>query len=344
MNARVLYFLSFSGKRMRSNLTIIPLLLICVFASSCKKKSGTDPRSQTREKPIPPDFPKPDVSISPPESFNNGPAGISAFATLGQGLLAHWKQEREDRHELVWPAPKDFSPSRSDHKLELRLKVRDTMLRRGKNLWYRAELHNSGSDEVRFNDQTAFFRQAGSIVRTSEGSQFRFKILDPEGKEVQILLPLPIRCPHKRDSRPAGWDEMDPQEKMKALTRMKMDAESKSRLRVRLRPGETLVTRANRFLSSKDRCELRQRGKEPDARIAGDYRELWLGDWAPRPGAYTIRLIYSDPTPAPLTEDEIDERIALGHSRETVLKNHEELVGSSLGIIRSNPVTVEIAP
>jgi len=319
------------------------VLALCIGTLSCKKTSEDVAHSPVKKKPIPPEFPRP---ATPKLVDDSASQSIQAAQALINSLhpqsVAQWEQELFDRRELVWPAPEGFHPQVEGRKLALKLVPLKTIVRTGDSFWYRLELQNVGSEVVKFNDSTAFFR--GGPLGSGK-FDVNLEIRQQGGKRVVLLSPIGLSTCFGVEWTPPipGWGEMGDDERKEAFRRFKLKSKVASALQVRLLPGETLFTRPVRFVSSDEECKARPLATKPSSRVRGRFRELRLAETRLDPGTYLIRAVYDGTPRTPPSMQrmrQIEEK--LGFSIEEQQQQYEEEIRESIGLIESNSIEVEV--
>jgi len=148
--------------------------------------------------------------------------------------------EDEDRKELVRPAPDFWRPESRGRALRLTLFLEKTTLRADERLRYRLEVQNIGEKEI-------FLLEDDSFIKTGKilGNEYQPLLTTPGG--VESRMPLPINLLSGGLLKPAEVDytDMTDAEAMAAVKRLESRDWTKYKLSLHLRPGETIVTRAD---------------------------------------------------------------------------------------------------
>ena len=254
--------------------------------------------------------------------------------------------EKEDRGELVTPAPKEFAPESVDRNLALDLTIRDARIPNGGAVWYRLKAQNVGRLSILFNQDKSFFKDGNE-----EESRYRFLVTPPGGTEEEVVtdsFPAYFHGIPFNPKVPQG-DKLTKQELLNAEEKIKADMPYKYArgfsLKLSLAPGETLRTRSWANLHEGQYDRLRQ-GLDPYPVVPGEYRELSLMDFKfDKPGIYRIRVRFrANPSLRPPDEEEIQEGIKLGLEREWQLNDHQRIVNKYPRDCESNVVEVEVLP
>lgn len=177
------------------------------------------------------------------------------------------EHEAEDRKELVRPAPDFWRPERRGQALKLTLFLEKTIVRADEPLRYRLEAQNIGEREIFLQEDESFLK-TGKIL----GNEYQPLLTTPDG--VESPMPLSIHLFGGGSLKPAEIDftGMTEAEVLAAGKRLEGLKRTKYKLSVHLRPGETIVTRADT--------------------AGGRFRELKSAAAFDRPGKYTLRFVF----------------------------------------------------
>mgnify|MGYP001615354721 CR=1 FL=1 len=254
--------------------------------------------------------------------------------------------EAEDRKELVTPAPPDFKPEGEERKLKLTLIARDSKIRKGENFWYRLEVQNVGPRAIPFKAKWSFFK-----VGYGEALNYRFLVTPPGGVELDPPIRFMLSMGRAYlDPFVPGGAKMSVAERAEAARKIADDIPRKEArgfgLLVNLSSGETLRTRSWEYLDQGRAYRRLRQGEDPFPATPGEFRELALASFKfDKVGTYRIRVEFAaDPWLVAPDEEEIQEGIEFGLTREWQMEQYEERVQRSLGRFQSNIVEVEVVP
>lgn len=197
------------------------------------------------------------------------PSPSAWVAANEERLKDRAEHEEEDRKELVRPASEFWRPESRGRALRLTLFLEKATLRAGEPLRYRLEVQNIGEKEV-------FLHEDPSFIKTGRflGSEYQPRLTPLGG--VQSRLSAPIHLFGGGPLKPAEekYTAMTDAELTAAMKREESRDWTKNKLILRLRPGETIVTR-------------------PDA-AGGGFRELKAAAAFDRPGRYSLHFVFNE--------------------------------------------------
>jgi predicted small lipoprotein YifL len=310
-------------------------LLLAAFAALSLAACG-------KKEPTP--SPKSAVAATQGEVFNKWfnslpPKAQVAWREGGRLVPLREAQSAKDRKELVRPAPPGFKPENLARKIKLTLVPQKTMLRVGDHFWYRLELQNVAKEPISWRESRSFFKSGAMYANF----QFDFHVTPPGGNETQMLGPHPL--PHRMTDIkfPAGWTD---QQKTEAIRGLNDRQRIEDDIGLTLAPGEILVTRPWRNVDINHNLlrDMWIRGEPDPHSVPGPFRELPSRYWFSKPGTYRIKVIFDDESvPAP-KEQEIQELMKEGVSRESQLKYYKGVAQDSFGRVESNTVKIEVVP
>lgn len=251
-----------------------------------------------------------------------------------------------DRRELVRPPPPGFKPEPTERKLRLTLVARDKKIRVGESFWYRLEVQNVGRTPVHISDGPSFLKDGSQYAN----GYWDFFATAPDGTRKLMVIGQLADEFDLRDTRAdavpvPGADKLTDLEVQQFIRRDYAFRLADKDLRVVLDPGETLVSKAWRWVPAKERLERKGRGeKDLTPRPAGGFRELWTDYRFSKPGRYTIQAVFDDPR-SPLPHEALVPRMKkhAGPSLPAHVDKNEEHKNAS-GRLESNLVVVEIEP
>lgn len=261
------------------------------------------------------------------------PEGLKEFALMEERDRLAEKYRVRDRKNHVRQAPSDFKPEDARRKLKLTLIPERTMIRKGKRFSYQAEIQNVGRENVSFYEDGSFVLK-GRLI----GTRFKFLLIREDGEESELWNLNFGHSPPDSDDQfhpPAGWEKMSDQEKDEAIRLLNLEGQLVSEFAVDLKPGETIYTRDPRTGARFTELFVTH-GRGP---IKSSKRILPVLE---QPGTYRIKLVYDDRPPAPPSETQIARDIKIFGSKDKALKDYQDTVDKSLGLIESNIVTFEI--
>lgn len=248
-------------------------------------------------------------------------------------------QSRNDRAELVRPAPADFLPDGKDKSLKLALVPFKTRLKAGESLWYRLEMQNVGSSSITWAEMNSFFKSG--VFLGSES--FRLRMTLPNGTHVGgAAVPFRIgHCPGNPGPKTlvsaTGVSEEDFKD---VFTKVTAKSSAERELSVTLAPGEAIVTRPWHY---SDPCFPKEPDSAAQAALSQGFRE-WPWDESRRtPGIYRLRFELYRPAPRRPSEDAMAEiERKHGMTRASQLRALEVESRFALGIVPSNEIQVEL--
>ncbi len=261
------------------------------------------------------------------------PEGRKDFALMEERDRLAEKYRVRDRKLHVRPAPPDFKPEDASRKLKITLIPERTMIRKGKRFRYRAEIQNVGRENIVFSDHGSFILRGHHF-----GPPFKFLLVQKDGEELELInLTRHHFLPDSNDGfhPPPGWEKMSPQEKDEAIRLLNLEGKLGAEFSVNLQPGETVYTRD-------PRTGARFNDLFASHGFKRNGQEKLLIPVFEQAGTYKVKLIYDDLPPARPSEGRIEEEIKILGSRERVLRAHQSIAESSLGLFQSNIVTFEI--
>ncbi len=273
-----------------------------------------------------------------------------AFLVLLPGAWAAPPTDEEleaaDRKELVTPAPPDFKPEAQERKLKLTLIARDSKIKKGENFWYRLEVQNVGQKPIPFVARWSYFK-----IGYGEADKYRFLVTPPGGSEEEQPISFMLTMGRTfRDPIVSGGEKMSEEERAAAARKIEDELPRKEALgfglKVNLAPGETLRTRSWKHLDQLFAFERLRRGEDAFPKTPGDFRELSFNSFKfNEVGVCRLRVVFDEASwLSPPDEEEIQEGIALGLSREWQMRSYQEHLDTALGPFESNAVEVEVVP
>ncbi|TPW22110.1 MAG: hypothetical protein FD126_16 [Elusimicrobia bacterium] len=313
-------------KAMPTRLAALAFALVLPFAG-CRR----DPPKQAR--PLAPDPPLPAADW---DLKDVDPKDRERVAILNKSRRPDWLQNRNDRRELVLPAPEGFRPEPVDRKLKLTLRLRENRIRRGGKLWYRLELQNIGRKPCRYIEFDTFFKghlhQMGEefnfILTAPDGStqklDFTFRLISGTGLETEVRFP--------------GQEKWTAAESKENLSKINYYCRGFDSISIELLPGETLYSRPWR----KDDCVeqfFRTRGGEVPAEPAPlEFRALSTDYDFRTPGRYRLRLVWDELGGLKWLAEMSRE----GPTRKKLLEDYERRSRGKLGAVASEEVAFEV--
>lgn len=254
--------------------------------------------------------------------------------------------ESADQKELVRPTPKGFKKSSKRREVRLALVPRARVINVGQSFWYRLELQNTGQEELEIEETPSFLKDGSSY----SAQKWEFYATGPDGKRKEMILGT-LADELLGSMRETAPDKALLPRPLTAVQREELDVEeaarrkAANRLRVSLRPGETLLSRPWRWLTSLEYSRRKSRGESiiwprPDE----PFRELWTVYSFRTPGKYVIEAEYVDEPLPPPDEEYLRAMEKEGVPSERVQRMHRRLNSKSLGRFRSNKVQIEVLP
>jgi len=215
-------------------------------------------------------------------------------------------QAIEDRNKLVWPPPPGFKPKAEGEKLELKIALKKTMLRRGEKLWFRLRVQNIGSESNYWSH--AFFKTGG--YTGGDSRWWRYVLTDPDG-ETELLYNAPavddFNPLEGYVEFPEGWTH---EQKMAELRRRAAESRRKHDLHVSLYPGETIETSPWWWVPEEERELRKKEGLPEEPEFTGRFREFPFKHLdLTKTGTYRLRVEYGpelDLDPVEKTAQELD--------------------------------------
>lgn len=303
---------------------LISLGLCAALSAACKK--SPPPPTATTPLRAGSDVVKPEVDAERQrlidQHFASNPEQKKAFLREMEIDKLRDRQSEIDHKEMVLPTPANFRPSGVSRKILLTLKLEKHILRRGENPRFRLELQNIGREPIVFYDggssESSFFK-SGSISEINR--RMKFPLIRPDGNKV--LLETPDGGSDLIMDEIKTPPGLNAAEKAAWIDNLTRQSDASDKLRVKLQPGETLVTRGDR---------------------PGDaYRTLRSDEDFEQPGTYHLQVLFDD-RPSPLTQAEIDSGLRFRISTETARATQDMMARNALGSCSSNAVTFEVAP
>lgn len=352
------------------------LSLIVALTLPCGAAEPPPPGSKPEVVKVdPPELPKPrKIQIDPSLPTKSQENIRKRLDEVEFQHLIDWEIEREDRKELVWPAPKGYSPKVAARKLEMRLIPRSGTLRAGDSFWYRIEIQNVG-------DRPAGIRTAAFLKGDGDAdwTPFQFIITGPDGKSEEVLLGSKARYLKRGRSDPElhmteweeknmvkledfdcgalgdayaahiiktpDWSHLSKSQKDQAFREWSYRKERKHDLVVTLLPGETLVSRPWQYHACREDEAKRRFGGDDFPPPSGKFRELKTPYPFGKPGIYRLKVIFRGDAPdPPPSEAQIQIYLKRGATREKVAESHDRMQTFNPGILESGEVTVERLP
>lgn len=256
-----------------------------------------------------------------------------------------WSARDADRKELVRPAPPRFKPEKTARKIRLNLIARDKKIKVGQTFWYRLEIQNVGKEALEFSEDPSFLKDG----RYYDLGRYEFWIVQPDG--TRHLMQLGSFADNlTMGSRPRVAHQIPDSEKMtdqqiRDYMRVKsLQVKAARRLKVTLRPGETLSSAPWQWVGITEHFQKSDAGLEVWTKPPGDFRELWTEYDFEKPGRYSITATYVDKPSPPPDEEFLREMERLGSTRADVIRHHAKGESEKLGLVRSNSISIEVAP
>lgn len=278
------------------------------------------------------------------ESNAGAPADDGSYS-LQEEFRIRLAVHARDRRDLVRPPPAGFKPEPVERKLRMTLIARDKTIRVGESFWYRLEIQNLGRTPVHIRDSPSFLKDGTEYAN----GYWDFFITSPDGTRKLMVIGRLLDEFDLRDTRAdavpvPGSERMTDLEVKQYIRRDNAFRLADRDLRVVLDPGETLVSKAWRWVPAKERLERKARGETVlTPRPAGDFRELWTSHRFSQPGRHTIQAVFDAPI-SPLPHEALVPRMKnpgrAGKDSPADPKEELENVSSRL---ESNLVVVEVA-
>lgn len=286
----------------------LALAACLVLAAGCNRPSSTE----TREPDAPPRLPMPSSGPVPEEAHDK------ALAEFGDSIAAEFKLVDEmaeiDRRTMVSPAPPDFRPEPVARKIRLKLVLEKSKIRAGESPRFRLELTNVGREPIIYQELEATIFKWGSLwdsMRT-----ISFLLVDPRGKELDLLPPLPTGR-----AEPTRYHDATPESEEKMRRNNALYAAS-SKFKVKVLPGETL-----RSLGDGDSAQ------EP-------FRTLRVQEGFEKPGKYTLRVVLDD-RPAPMNDIYIKALLKIRTMAE-IQSSFDQRLKEALGPVSTDNLPLEV--
>lgn len=188
-----------------------------------------------------------------------------------ENLKDQAEHEGEDRKELVRPVPDFWRPESRGLALKLTLFLEKTTLRADEPLRYRLEVQNVGERDYFLYEDPSFIK-TGQLM--SHG--YRAILTAPGGAESGLSPPLRLFGGGPLKPAEVDFRGMTEAEALATVKQLESREWTKNKLSLHLRPGETIVTRA-------------------DA-AGGSFRELETDPVFDRPGVYRLRFAFDEGT------------------------------------------------
>ena len=246
-----------------------------------------------------------------------------------------WQAERNDRRELVLPAPEGFRPVEGK-RAQLRLVIKDRRLRRSDLPQIRLELQNIGSEPYVFSETPSFFKEEGQF----DQGRFKFHLTGPDGHKRELFPLVKLVT--------AGFDEISiPPDLLREkgsdslVQELNSFAAARRSLSVRLLPGETLYSRQRRNLDLIREFRLTRGGAVPPNPAPLDFRPLRFEGGFTRPGSHFLEVSWEPAASEPVREEVIDRLVAKGWSREKALAAAKRLRQGNAAPLRAS-VEIEV--
>lgn len=272
-------------------------------------------------------------------------------ATLRSMIDSYSEQSRvegevraKDRAEMVRPAPRDFKPETKGRRLSVIFVPRSAKLKVRETLWYRLEIKNLGSETVTFWESPSFLKY-GTFW---DDGKWKFIVVTPSGARRRIPLHRygDARDAGRRRARGIlipGSERMTKEELTRQFEIERARNRADKGLSVELAPGETLVSRAWRWITDEVYAErLARNESDLYPRPPGAFRELWTDFKFHEAGRYSIQVEYDDSPLGPPDEDFLRRMELKGHSRKEVIRRRAERESRRLGRVESAPVEIEV--
>jgi len=309
------------------------LLLALLVASGCGKPEAAKEAARVAESAKPPVDRFPELRDVPEEDRE-------VMRAVRERLAAkdpRYRAKIEDRQRLVSPAPPGFVPKREGRAIELRVVVRDRVLRRGENFWYRLEVQNVGSENVPWYEN--FFKRVG----TGEPS-WEYRLIEPDGRETELRggpFFADLGDPFGAGTQlvfPEDWSEKRIEAELKRIAEQ---GAADSELHLTLYPGETVETAPWRFVPREEALERRRRGLPERPELSGRFREFTTRYRFERPGTYRLKVVWDQIGQEGFSVEEA-ERIAAkyGVNPESLLRYNKQ----GFGRVESNVAVFEVVP
>lgn len=280
-----------------------------------------------------------------PSLSRNAPSDASSAAESGLAEFdIEWAARAEERKQLVRPAPPRFSPEKAARKIRLTLIARDKKIKVGQTFWYRLEIQNVGREALKFFEDPSFLKNG----RYYDLGRYEFWAVQPDGQRHRMQLgnfadELTMGARPPSAHKIPGSENMSDAELRDYMRVATLRARASRRLKVKLEPGETLLSAPWRWVGIPEHFKRVEAGLEVWTPPAGEFRELWTEFHFDKPGRYTITAYYVDKPFPPPDEEFLREMEALGNSRADVIRDHAKYEREKLGRVRSNSIAIEVA-
>lgn len=274
----------------------------------------------------------------PREPANDGSYSLEEEARIRLAVRAR------DRRDQVRPPPPGFKPEPAERKLRMTLIPRDKTIRVGESFWYRLEIQNLGRTPVHIQDSPSFLKDGTEYAN----GYWDFFVTNPDGTRKLMVIGRLFDEFELRDTRAdsvpvPGAEKMTDSEVQQFIRRDNAFRSADRELRVVLDPGETLVSKAWRWVPAKERLERKARGESVlTPRPAGDFRELWTSHRFSQPGRHTIQAVFDAPM-SPLPHEALVPRMKKpGRAEMDSRADHKEDLGNVSTRLESNLVVLEV--
>ncbi|MFA6030281.1 MAG: hypothetical protein WC969_10540 [Elusimicrobiota bacterium] len=308
----------------------LALIVLAAGFFSCRK---TEPPADNR--PVAPDLPLPKKRAERPGMSEKDRKLLAALNATHEQSLFEWRMERNDRHELVRPAPPGFTLEPVSRKIKLTLIPQATQLRKGERFTYRLELQNVGREALSVWDGSKSLFKTGEPI----DEHFRFYLSGPDGELVLQSEEKAIASGgYSTEFRLPDERQLTSEQRSLRVRDLNAYSERIDQLRVTLLPGETLYSRAPKKVDPVEDFYRTLGGKIPPKPAIPGFHALQTSYQFTRPGTYRLRVVYDDLPPVRKSSpmgSEFDR-----HTRELddVLRQY------ALGRFESQDVVFEVVP
>lgn len=281
----------------------------------------------------------PDPPLSAPwDPRDFKPGQRASVELLNKMRRPDWLQERNDRRELVLPAPAGFKPEAVDKKLKLTLRLREQTIHRGQKLWYRVEIQNLGRKPVFFTENESFLKDKRSI---SEGA-FRLILAGPDASTRTLGFTPNLISGNEVELHLPGQERWTKEESTAIVANLNDYTRRARGLSVELNPGETLYSRTWRDVDWVSEFFRTRGGEVPPEPAPVEFRVLRTDYRFDQPGGYRLKAVLNDPGPDIPDEEQIAAMKLDGPKKKALLADYRYWHGLVLGVMESDEVAFEV--
>lgn len=326
----------------------IGAFLLC-FTACGRNQQPSEPARPAPAKFLKPPPPIPsanEASKLMPKGFEKRHPGMASHAReqVARYAFQEWLAEK-DHVEMVRPAPPGWKPQSPGYKVKLTLIPQKTKLRRRQIFRYRVEMQNVGEEVIDFQDSVYSLFKSGNY-----SNNFSFRLTEPDGAVVNLggHLSYGDECPRQgMEIHFPGEEHMTPAQKDAEMERLNEEGWREvaltSSLWVKLRPGETLLSRPTRHDDYCGEQKKNWRRTQLELPVENSFQEMETDHVFEKIGTHRLQLVYRDP-PSIINEKDVNpDLVKKGISREKQLKILEEMNRKKLGIVLSNEVVFELS-